>query len=637
ITNPERFVRGPRGGDFEKWNPRESVEEIEELWAIKPDGTGLRCKVVGFDLRNLLMVLNWPEDHGLTMLKLGNSENVAVGENLVALGNAFDSIVIDGQVSFSLGSLSSSYRLRAVTPYKLRDEDEAERPTFYRGDVLEFEGSINPGDHGGPVIDLAGEVVGLITKYVSPSRQLGTAVPSAQFFDSYKRIIEGRTQALPTLGFSVMKWREQREYSGKVVSRITEGGPAEHAGLMLGDIIQVVDGLRIEADTSLPKVISWSTELMTDASYTLPPGAHISMIVKRGETLLALRLRAGGTPALAKRSKALEGKAAQFSRGQALVAAQAAEHVVQVIVDRTHRPSARPAVRGDDARQAFMDLSVGPYNGIVVSEDGEILIADSILGTFVDGDKGGKPQSVRALYVTLPDGRSFKAEVMGRHREFDLALLKIDAKGLKPIAFRDKDAERGESLAVVRRSFGFKNFGAAMGICSAQNRERGRLLQIDARVGSSDLGALVVDMKGSAVGVVGRFNREMVGSASGVGFASHASIVKRALTDLKAGKFLPAAPRPLLGVTAAPVFADEPGLRVSSVSAGLPAALAGVQEGDIIVKANDVELRSISDLRDQIEKKGVGGLLKLNITRTDAATGNESELELTARLVGRDD
>ncbi len=305
-----------------------------------------------------------------------------------------------------------------------------------------------------------------------------------------------------------------------------------------------------------------------------------------------------------------------------------APYVTQVVLDRK-RPKEGDG-RGDEF---FFNLSSGPYSGVIVSADGLILICDTILGDFVGVEHGGKNRFIRHIYVTLGDGRTFEAQVAGRNRGSDLAMLKIFANGLPFVDMAATRApKRGETLSLVTRSMNGLRHGLKSGICSAEQREVGKAFQLDARVGACDLGGLVIGQDGKPVGIVSNLESRLVGQASGVAYASRLDAINTAYTSLLAGEFTTPPPAPFLGVQSAKAFANKPGLKVSSVVPGSGAAIAGIVENDLLLEAEEQPLNDTDDLIKAIHSKKVGETIKLKVRRGEDA----DPFEVIATLRSRD-
>ncbi len=304
--------------------PEEALKELKHLYGLFDNGESYKLEVVGYDLRNLLIVMKLPDEVELPALQFGALDSSEVGAELVACGNGFDAIVLDRQVGFYTGTFSAFHRFEWDDPYG--DQNDFGVP--YKGNVIDFEGAVNPGDYGGPLLNLKGEVVGMLTPYWGLGRRLGTAVPAEQFKLAFNSIVEGQALPQPTLGFSV-KNLSQNKRKDPGITKVKPGGAAEQAGIQVGDIIVMIDGMNVRnrrevfqalnpkydvRTTSLEASIEESSEepfseeatpednnqpgeeprkRLEVRSYGLPPQTRILFTLRRGEEILTLELVVG--------------------------------------------------------------------------------------------------------------------------------------------------------------------------------------------------------------------------------------------------------------------------------------------------------------------------------------------------------
>lgn len=625
----------------------EALGKLRLFFVITPDGKSYECVVQGFDLSNLLLVLRLPEGVKLPSLRLA-AEAPPIGSTVAALGNSFDSILADAHVSFAVGSLSDAYRME---PFDL-DEDGSKPGDPYRGLCYEFEGAGNPGDWGGPLVNLNGEVVGMLCAHYNSGRRLPTAVPAMQFKPALEQIVGGKEITRGSFGFYVSKTgRDDYPIEGVILS-VTAGTSAARVGLARGDEIVMIDGYRVNGYDQILQSIGTNhltarglRESQT-VSYGAPAGTVVQITVRRDGKLHTYEIAAGGSSTLPSKpvsaDEASPSLAGASATAGAIFAEAKGEHLVQVIADWRRRAETLPAGQGAEelgqlgalmGRQdpLFFDMRLGPYTGVVTGADGEILISEQVLGEFTEGNPGGVPNDLRQLYVVLPDGRTFTAAVTGRNQQSGLAMLKIDAKGLSPIAFAESPAlKSGGLLTVATRSNNPFLVSSRAGVVSATTRGLGGEFQLDARIGSCDLGGVVLDSAGAAVGVIASLPVSSVGKASGVANAVYGHVtVAKALESLRKGEFLRMPPQPFLGVGASPAFANRPGLRVGSVTRGSAASRAGVREGDILLEVDGQLMSRTTDLVKVIQAKKVGDVLSLKLERDGEA------IEVTATLGAR--
>ena len=276
------------------------------------------------------------------------------------------------------------------------------------------------------------------------------------------------------------------------------------------------------------------------------------------------------------------GHAKNLSRAFRAVAKHAAPSVVSIEVV----PQAQPGVvrmRGMGPMQLVpMQVPQGMGTGFVVSDEGHVVTNNHVVRM------GGR------IRVKLHDGREAEARLVGTDAETDLAVLKVDLPGLVPIAFGDSDAaEVGDWVIALGAPFGLRDTVTA-GIISAKGREVGlspleSYLQTDATINPGNSGGPLVDMEGRVVGINTAIESRSGGS-DGIGFAIPATMARDVVESIIAGS---APARGFLGVQMQPVAVRrasgavaDGGVMVVSVVEDGPAARAGIEAGDVIVKVN---------------------------------------------------
>jgi serine protease Do len=228
----------------------------------------------------------------------------------------------------------------------------------------------------------------------------------------------------------------------------------------------------------------------------------------------------------------------------------------------------------------------------VISADGYILTNNHV----VDNSNG--------IFVTMTNGKEYKAKVIGTDARTDIALIKIDASGLKPLAIGDSDKLRkGQWVLAIGSPFGLDSTVTA-GIVSAINRDTGDYLpfiQTDVAVNPGNSGGPLINLQGQVVGI----NSQIIsrsGGFMGISLAIPIDEVMRVVEQLKAhGKVT----RGRIGVQITEVQDDVAkalgldkgqGALVSSVEADGPAAKAGVHPGDVITAFNGQAIKHMTDL-----------------------------------------
>jgi serine protease DegQ len=269
-------------------------------------------------------------------------------------------------------------------------------------------------------------------------------------------------------------------------------------------------------------------------------------------------------------------------------------------------------------------------------------------GVIVDADKGyiltnnhvvavGQDQDIE---VTLKDKRHFKAKLVGRDPETDIAVLKIDADKLTAVEFADSDKIRvGDYALAIGNPFGLGQT-VTSGIVSALGRSGLGIegyedfIQTDASINPGNSGGALVDLRGELMGI----NTAILGPSGGnvgIGFAVPANLAKQIMADLiKNGDVK----RGQIGIRTqdlTPDIASSLGIErgdgalIAQVAADSAAANAGLQAGDLIVAIDNVPVHNVADLHKRIDFAHVGDTLKLSILRDGKSSTVKVTIETT--------
>lgn len=267
-----------------------------DVWMMAHDGAEFTGKVVGRDMRNLLLLIKMGKGHPkLPSLKLADSDKVAMGSTAIGLGNTLDSLLIDRQISMSYGVVSGFYRFEPVDVLHPGDPDTGGDP--YKGNVLEVDVSVHDGDHGGPIVNLDGEVIGMMCAHFMAGRHLGCAVPSNQIravLAQLKKSIPEDELAQGWLGFKAKTPENSRDI---IITNVEEDGPADKAGIKEGWQLVRVDNYRIPSWGRLPEMLGADyitrkrrvggmfgrREVSVPVSYGVPVGTHIQLTLRNPE------------------------------------------------------------------------------------------------------------------------------------------------------------------------------------------------------------------------------------------------------------------------------------------------------------------------------------------------------------------
>ena len=291
---------------------------------------------------------------------------------------------------------------------------------------------------------------------------------------------------------------------------------------------------------------------------------------------------------------------------------------------------------GSGYRQQPQQPVLGAGSGVILTKDGYIITNNHV----IDG--------AEEIEVTLNDRRNFKATLVGADPTSDIALLKIDAKGLPFVAYGNSDHLKvGEWVLAVGNPFNL-NSTVTAGIVSAKARSiniianRNQTLgvesfiQTDAAVNPGNSGGALVNKRGELVGINTAI-ASRTGSFSGYSFAVPVSIAKKVVADLmEYGEVQ----RGLLGVSIGEVsqeLANEldiklkkiEGVFILQVSPGGGAEEAGLKPGDIIISVNGEIVNSVPELQERVSRHRPGEKINLIILRA----GKRKPFDVTLRNI----
>jgi serine protease Do len=254
--------------------------------------------------------------------------------------------------------------------------------------------------------------------------------------------------------------------------------------------------------------------------------------------------------------------------------------------------------------EALVQRSLG--SGVIVSKEGHIVTNNHVV------------ENVDEIQVQLSDGRTKKAQLIGADSQMDLAVLKIDNPGVKPLVLADSDSVQvGDFVLAIGNPFGFEET-VTDGIISYKGRasDIGELLQTNAAINPGNSGGPLINLRGEVVGI----NTAIIstsGASAGVGFAIPSNTVRTALESLlKQGRII----RGYLGIQtgvsqSGAIGPDTQGVPVTEIVSGSPAEQAGLQPGDIIRKFDGHDVKDFGALRTLVAQTPLDKQVQLEIVR----------------------
>jgi serine protease Do len=222
------------------------IGDANEITVVFSDGLRLKAEVVGKDTKVDLALLRVKHDKPLPFVKFGDSDKARIGDPVMAIGNPFG---LGGSVSSGIVSARN------------RDINQGPYDTYIQTDA-----AINKGNSGGPLFNMAGEVIGINTAILSPtggSVGIGFAVPSSLATNIVDQLREFGETRRGWLGVRIQNVDDAAAEAlglgtarGALIAGIDEKGPAKPAGLEVGDVIVKFDGKDVKDSRELPRIVA---------------------------------------------------------------------------------------------------------------------------------------------------------------------------------------------------------------------------------------------------------------------------------------------------------------------------------------------------------------------------------------------
>ena len=274
----------------------------------------------------------------------------------------------------------------------------------------------------------------------------------------------------------------------------------------------------------------------------------------------------------------------------------------------------------------FQTTSAASGSGFILTGDGYVLTNYHVI------------ESSNSISVTLYDGKSYDAVLIGYDESSDIAVLKIDAEGLTPVVLGDSDnLNVGDSVVAIGNPLGELTFSLTSGAVSALNREitlsnsvTMNLIQTDCAINSGNSGGALFNLYGEVIGIT---NAKYSGSGSGasidnIGFAIPINHVRGIVESIIENGYVA---KPYIGVNVSDVSEETmgyglpAGAAVRAVGEDSPAEKAGLQVNDIITAVNGKEISGRTGLSEAVSAASVGDTLTLTVYRQ----GNTISVDVT--------
>jgi serine protease Do len=249
------------------------VERATEIEVITIDGRKHKAKVVGADKKTDLAVLKLDDGkESFPYLKLGDSDRVQVGDWVLAVGSPFGL-----QATVTAGIVSAKARHLGQGPFD---------------DFLQTDAAINPGNSGGPLVNMAGEVIGINTAIVAGGTGIGFSIPSNMAKKIYTELLVKGKVTRGWLGVSIQPLTPElarsfgaRDDKGILISDVMPDSPAAKAGLQAGDILLEFEGKKLEGPSDLQRAVGLTS-----------PGTTVRAKVWRDRAEKTVEVKVGDAP-----------------------------------------------------------------------------------------------------------------------------------------------------------------------------------------------------------------------------------------------------------------------------------------------------------------------------------------------------
>lgn len=260
-------------------------------------------------------------------------------------------------------------------------------------------------------------------------------------------------------------------------------------------------------------------------------------------------------------------------------------------------------------------VQTGAGSGVIISEDGYLITNNHVIN------------GASTIQVRTSDGTTYDAVLVGTDSKTDVAVLKINASGLRPVTFGDSDnLNVGETAVAIGNPLGELGGTVTNGIISAKDRsitldnQQMTLLQTNAAINPGNSGGGLFNSRGELIGMV--VAKSSGSDVEGLGFAIPSNLVSKIAQELIANGYVTG--RPALGVTVLSIENAQTamqygvsslGVYITDVESGSAADKAGLQAGDRIISINNLVVESFADLSAALDNYAVGDTVEIMVSR----------------------
>jgi serine protease Do len=201
------------------------TEGVSRLKAVFSDGREFQARIVSADASKDLAVLAIEANGKLPFIELGHSNDLMIGETVIAIGNpyGYSNTVTSGIVS------AVGRDIQVTEGYWLRG-------------LIQTDAPINPGNSGGPLLNINGQLIGITTAIRAEAQNIGFAIPVDTLLDNLSQMLMPEKLRRVRLGLTMGHMTTAGAFNGLTVEAVSKGSPADEKGLAAGDLILEMDG-----------------------------------------------------------------------------------------------------------------------------------------------------------------------------------------------------------------------------------------------------------------------------------------------------------------------------------------------------------------------------------------------------------